>query len=82
MKKIYVAMTDKFMSGWGMAEGKTNRYVVECDTMEQAALVEKNAHRRSEMKRISICLTKPKERAGVLIRWKKFSDLGGPRVEA
>ena len=25
---VYVTMTDKFMSGWGEAEGKINKYVI------------------------------------------------------
>ena len=81
MTKVYVAMTDKFMSGWGMARGMTNRYVIECDDWSQAEAIEKAAHKRSEMKRIAICLNKPKARPSVLITMKKFSDLSGPWLE-
>ena len=43
IRKYYVTMTDKAMSGWGMAKNKTNKYVVICDTHEQAQIIEKNA---------------------------------------
>jgi len=33
---LYVTMTDKFMSGWGMAEGKTNKLVLECKNLHEA----------------------------------------------
>ena len=75
---IYVRMTDKFMSGWGEARGKTNVLVIACETQAQAEAVEKAAHARPEMKRVQICLDKPKARDGVLYSHKKFSDLGGP----
>lgn len=81
MTKVYVAMTDKFMSGWGMASGKTNRYVIECDDWSQAEAIEKAARKRSEMKRIEICLNKPKNRPGVLYSHKSFKDLSGPWLE-
>jgi hypothetical protein len=46
-------MTDKFMSGWGQAQGKLNKYVVRCDTLEQAECIYKNAQMRDEMKNIN-----------------------------
>ena len=36
----YVTMIDNFMSGWGMAKGKTNRLVITCETMTEAMTVE------------------------------------------
>lgn len=59
-KKYYVTMTDSFMSGWGMAEGKTNKLVIECDTFEEAQIVKHNALNRTEMKYINICYNKPR----------------------
>ena len=56
---FYVTMTDKFMSGWGLAEGKTNKLVIECETLAEAEIVESNARRRSEMKHINITNRKP-----------------------
>jgi len=49
----YVWMTDKFMSGWGPAYGKLNKYVVKCDTLEQAECIFKNAQTREEMKSVN-----------------------------
>jgi len=58
-KKYYVTMTDKSMSGWGMAEGKINKYIVTCDNYEEAEIVRDNATKRKEMKYINICSKKP-----------------------
>lgn len=58
-QKYYVTMTDKFMSGWGMADHKTNKLVIECDSYEEAVIVHNNALSRSEMKFVNICMNKP-----------------------
>lgn len=55
----WVSMTDKFMSGWGEAHNKVNKLVIECQTWEQAQIVERNAKRRHEMKYVNICINKP-----------------------
>ena len=57
--KYYVTMTDKFMSGWGYAKDKINKLVIECDSMKEAFIIEKNANDRSEMKHINIVSKKP-----------------------
>ena len=57
--KVYVTMNDKFMSGWGEAENKINKLVIECDTMEEAQIVSDNARERGEMKYINIATKKP-----------------------
>jgi hypothetical protein len=72
---VYVRMTDKFMSGWGKAEGKVNVFVVICDDMEQAETIERNANARKEMKRVMICLNKPKARRGVYYSWRHWDQL-------
>ena len=77
MSRYYVRMTDKFMSGWGVSEGKRNVLVIACDTWEQAAAIEKAAHDRSDMQRVEICLKPPRERNGVLYSRKHFSDFAG-----
>lgn len=74
--KYYVTMTDKFMSGWGVAQGKTNKLIIECDTLQQAEQIEKAAHRRSEMRYINIRITKPRYKSNVVESWKNWSDLG------
>lgn len=55
----YVTMTDKFMSGWGKARNKINKLVIECDTFEEAQIVEENALARDEMIYVNIRSTKP-----------------------
>lgn len=55
----YVSMTDKFLSGWGKADGKINKLVLECDSMGEATTVEINAKDRSEMKDIAVHGHKP-----------------------
>ena len=35
-KTIYVWATDKFLSGWGHAEGKIHKQVAVCENWEQA----------------------------------------------
>jgi hypothetical protein len=75
MKKLYVTMTDKFMSGWGKAEGKINKFVVECDNWQQAEIIERNAKKRSEMKHININTRKPSG-SKYLVSLRSFDELG------
>jgi hypothetical protein len=59
-KKYYVTMSDKFMSGWGLAKNKINKIVIECDNYNQACELENNAKKQSEnYKYINICSKKP-----------------------
>lgn len=74
--KFYVTMTDKFMSGWGMARNKSNKFIVECETIEQARTIEKNAQRRNEMKYINVRTTRPRYGANVMESWTTFEELG------
>lgn len=55
----YITMTDKFMSGWGWAKNKINKLIIECETMDQALIVQQNAKDRAEMKYINITNNKP-----------------------
>jgi len=57
--KYYVTMTDRFMSGWGMAKDKDNKLVIVCDTWDEAQIVYDNACHRSEMKFVNIRTTRP-----------------------
>ena len=59
--KFYVTMTDKFMSNWvnTETENKLNKFVIGCDTYEQAEIIRDNAHKRNEMIYINICIRKP-----------------------
>lgn len=49
MKTLYVIARDKFMSGWGKAAGKTNLYVVPCESELQVQRALSNMRRRPEM---------------------------------
>jgi len=60
MEKVYVTMTDKFMTGWGYAQGKINKLVFECDDFDQARIVAENAENRGDMKYINININKPR----------------------
>ena len=59
MKKVYVTMTDKHMSGWGPAEGKINKLIFECESREEAEIVAENAEKHGSQKYINICYNKP-----------------------
>lgn len=59
MSEYYVTMTDRFMSGWGRAQGRDNKLVISCDTYDEALTVESNALRRGEMKYVNIRTSKP-----------------------
>lgn len=75
-KKYYVTMTDTFLSGWGRAEGKTNKLVIGCDSYEEAEKIKRNAELRSEMKYVNITTTKPHYKHHILTSYKEYSDLG------
>ena len=72
----YVTMTDKFMSGWGMAERKTNKFIIVCDSWKDAEVIERNAKKRPEMNYINICTKKPRYGNNVVESWKTFEQLG------
>jgi hypothetical protein len=78
---FYVKMNDNFMSGWGMAKGKTNVYQVECDTLEQATQIKNHALTRGEMSDITIRSTPVDKSPHRLITEKHYSDLGGCWIE-
>ena len=69
-------MTDKFMSGWGMAKDKINKMIVECETLEQAEQIEAAAHDRSEMTDINIYAERPEFGDDVVESFKTWNDLG------
>ena len=52
-------MTDRFLSGWGCAERRTNKLIFECESWKEAEIIKENAENRSDMKYINICLKKP-----------------------
>lgn len=73
----FVTMTDKFMSGWGKAEGRISKFVVECETYEQAKTIEQNAKKRDEMKYVNITTKKPYYNVKKYITTtKQYNNLG------
>ena len=52
--KYYVTMTDQFMSGWGRAQGKINKLVISCESLEEAEKVASYAEKRGDQKYINI----------------------------
>jgi hypothetical protein len=74
-EKYYVTMTDKFMSGWGSAQGKINKLVLTCDSYTEANIVKQNAENRSDMKYINICTKKPcYNQDHYLVSWHDKND--------
>ena len=59
-----------------MSEGKTNKLIIECQTIEQAEQVERAARYRDEMRYVNIRMTKPHYGPNVLETWKTWDDLG------
>jgi len=55
----YVTMTDTFLSGWGQAKNKIAKFVNECETLEEAAIVADNARCRTDQKCVNIVYSKP-----------------------
>ena len=76
-KKVYVCMTDKFMSGWGRAENKIAKYIIECDNWAQAEQIEAVAHKKPELKYINININKPYYNpARYTVTVEHYNDLG------
>ena len=75
---VDVTMTDKFMSGWGMAKGKINKLVIECENSVQAEKIAYYARRnRNEMKYINIRYSKPYYNSNkYLTSYNKYYDMG------
>jgi len=75
----FATMTDNFMSGWGGAEGRISKYVVECDTKEQADHIHSVARdERDEMNRVVAKSERPIYDAKTYqVSRKHWDDLGG-----
>lgn len=73
----YVTMTDRFLSGWGEAEGRLAKYVAVCETWEEAEIVAANARARGDQKHINIRSAKPRVTDGNL--WQLMTrETAGP----
>ena len=53
-----------------------NRFVIACDTWEQARIIYNNAIKRPEMKRVRLTGAKPRSRKGTLISWRHWDEMG------
>lgn len=62
----YVTMTDRFLSGWGEAQGRNAKYVATCSSWEEAKIVANNASNRGDQKHINIRTSKPRVTDGNL----------------
>lgn len=58
-KKIYVTMTDTFLSGWGGASGRISKFVIICDNRVQAEKAAEKFRGYREMKYVSIRYSRP-----------------------
>jgi len=59
LTKYYVTATDNFMSGWGKADEKINKWVIVCETREEAEKIQKKVKTRKEMTYVNIRASKP-----------------------
>ena len=55
----YVLSTDTFMSGWGHAEGLTNRIILPCESRDEAEDVAEYAQSRTDTKDVVVTSVKP-----------------------
>lgn len=74
----YVSMTDKFMSGWGRADGLRNVLLLECRDYDEARALEQWVkNNRAEMRRVNIS-----ERPALLRKtWGSEYELNGALVQ-
>lgn len=69
----YVSMTDKFLSGWGKAQGKRARYIYCARDLEQARIIQQNAKCRGDQKNVTVA-ARPKFKHGDLVMFKTALD--------
>lgn len=59
----FVTMTDRILSGWGGAEGKTAKRIILCKTLKEARIIQdgiKNCKNQNGMRYVNICTEFPK----------------------
>lgn len=88
---IYVIMTDRFMSNWGPAFGRSF-YCVQCDDWRQAEAIQRAAKDRSEMRCIATSNRPhrggPRDHVRVIhfnelgVLWKKYYRTAEEEAEA
>jgi len=67
---LWVLCNDRFMSGWGRANGMINTLIFPCRDLAEANIVEANARRRGDMKYIRVVSNIPRLRGGVFYQVK------------
>lgn len=73
----FVTMTDRFLSGWGCAEGKTAKRVVICDSYRQAQIIVdgiKNCRNQNGMRYVNICSELPKYGSRYFVSYDRYKD--------
>lgn len=72
----YVTMTDSFMSGWGRAKDRINKFVVACDNYSQAEEIYEKASKRGEMKYVRIARKMPYYSPGrYLVSYREYREI-------
>ena len=71
----YVTATDKFLSGWGLAEGKIHKLIIPCSSIEQARKLVKNMKNDRTLKYINYTSRKPNYPfRSYTTKWLKVED--------
>ena len=69
----YVTATDSFLSGWGLAEGKTNKVIIGCNNRSEVDEVKNALRGRSEMKYINDTTNMSRYHSGrYLVSWYHY----------
>ena len=74
--KLFVTMTDKFISGWGGAKGMEAKLIVACDDEKEAKQIVKAAKKRGDMEGIKVVKNFPNYK-GKQASYRHFDQLGG-----
>lgn len=73
----FVTMTDRFLSGWGRAEGKTAKRVVICNSYRQAQIIAdgiRNCRNQNGMRYVNICSELPRYGARYVVSYDRYED--------
>lgn len=49
---LFLRMQDKFLTGWGCADGKKSLLIFKCENLEELNIVKENAKNRTDMIKI------------------------------
>lgn len=73
---VFVTMTDKFLSGWGLAEGRIAKRVVICENKQQAyTLKDRLSNPKHMMKHVNISFDVPYYTPSKYrVSWDRYTD--------